>query len=482
MLLVTQPEANPNPAVVTAQPLDDDPEDAEGDLAPIDPVDVPESPKPSAPASENVLSILTEITSGSIDISPKWQRRDIWSEKKKAALIESIFFNLPLPLFYLADAARTIDGEEIPYREVVDGQQRLRAIRDFYNGDLLMPKDSAVAGLENKKFKELSPKRQAFFTQFKLSTATIPLKTEVGKHELFRRLNQNPTTLTAQELRNADNTGPYLDLLIESAKGLNDLLRITEANYKRMKDVEFLTRLVAFARSGPAQFPNKKLDKFLNEEMKTGASKSPEERVQLIARVTKALERVNSVFGEFRFRPFRIVDGKSNDGEWASTLNRPLMEVQAYSFLDHSTYGFSDAASFDKALHENRLDLIENARRLHTLNDRFNDTLQRGTTGKPNVEYRFERYRAMVRYTFEEVPDGKKRRFFTRQQKHNIWDKLAPVDRKCPECFGDLSFENSDVDHIQPWAEGGETVEENGQLLHPACNRTKGTRWDPKES
>lgn len=482
MMATVTPELIPaDPGNATTESIDDDPEDIEGDLASIDPIELPEDQPPTTPVSESIVSLMTEVTDGSIDIRPKWQRRDIWSDKKKAALIESIFFNLPLPLFYLAQANHKVEGEEISYREVVDGQQRMRAIRDFYEGKLVMPEDSVIKVLQGKTYPELTPKRKNFFKQFKLSTATIPLNAQVSKYELFRRLNQNPTTLSDQELRNAAFHGRYLDLLVEKAQGAAGLMRITESNYKRMKDVEFLTRLVAFERRGPGAFPNKRLAQFLNEEMDFGAKESVEVAAKRIGRVMRALERAQNAFEDRRFRPFRITDD-SNDGEWATALNRPLMEVQVYALLDHSAYGFKDAASFDKALIKNRLDLIENARRLHVLNERFNDTLQRGTTGKPNVEYRFERYREMVRYTFSSISEGTKRRFFTRQQKQNIWDATAPEDRVCPECSKRLIFENVEVDHIKPWTEGGETTENNGQLIHPACNRTKGARWDPADA
>jgi hypothetical protein len=423
---------------------------------------------------------MTEITDGSIDMAPKWQRRDIWSDKKKSALIESIFFNLPLPLFYLARAEKETDGEGIvAYREIVDGQQRMRAIRSFFQGNLCMPDDSVVNDLRGKTYAELSARKQAFFKQFKLSTATIPLQSEVSKYELFRRLNQNPTTLSDQELRNAAYHGEYLDLLIEKAELLKEALRITEANYKRMKDVEFLTRLVAFERRGYEAFPNKRLAQFLNQEMDFGIGEAASSRTRRLARVAKALERVELVFGDLRFRPFRISDD-SDDGEWASQLNRPLMEVQVWSFLDHARYGFSSGAAFSSALVEGRLEIIANARRLHVLDDRFNDTLQRGTTGLPNVVHRFSRYAAMIAYSLADVPDGRRRRFFTRQQKQNIWDRKAeegPV--VCGECRHVLQFETAEVDHIVAFANGGETVEANGQLLHPRCNRAKGSRWDP---
>ncbi len=335
-----------------------------------------------------------------------------------------------------------------------------------------------VEDLRGKTYTDLPPRRQTFFRQFKLSTATIPLRSEVSKYELFRRLNQNPTTLSDQELRNAAFHGEYLDLLIDKATALRDHLRVTDANYRRMKDVEFLTRLVAFQRRGYSAFPNKRLAHFLNEEMELGMAEEASARARRVARVTKALERAERVFGELRFRPFRVTE-TSDDGEWGTALNRPLMEVQVWSLLDHTSYGFRNAAAFDRALVDKRPDIIENARRLHVLDDRFNDTLQRGTTGKPNVEHRFQRYAAMIKFSLGDIPDGRLRRFFTRQQKQNIWDGLTEPDRVCSECGHPLKFETADVDHIKPFAEGGETIEANGQLLHPRCNRSKGMRWDP---
>src|SRR6185437_2531924 len=123
-------------------------------------------------------------------VQPPYQRRAFWDRKKKAALIESVFLGLPLPLLYLADSRVEIDGEKIKVREVVDGQQRLSSLRDFYSGDLTIPDDSIVTDLQGKKFAELRPGLKQTFKDFKLSTATIPQGGKADKFELFRRLNQ----------------------------------------------------------------------------------------------------------------------------------------------------------------------------------------------------------------------------------------------------------------------------------------------------
>ena len=244
------------------------------------------------------------------------------------------------------------------------------------------------------------------------------------------------------------------------------------------EDVELLTRLLAFERVAPGGFPNKKLNKFLNKEMRFGSDDTPFASKARIRKVEKALQRAQAVFGDYRFRPYRVTD-KSNVGEWARPLNRALMEVQVHVLLDHADLGFADAASFDAALSAKKDELLEYAKRLHIYNDRFNDTIQRGTTGKPNVEYRYERYREMIKSALADVPEARRRRFFTVQQKQTLWDRLEAEDRTCAECTTSLEFDDADVDHVKPFSEGGETTLDNAQLLHRACNRAKGARWDP---
>lgn len=457
---------------------EEDPADEEQDLGTGVAVTIGDRPPTVTPVTETISNMLTSITDGDVIIQPSYQRRAFWDTKKKVSLIESIFLGLPLPLIYLAEASTQIDGEMYPVREVVDGQQRLTSIQDFYNGNLRIPEESFIKELKGKKYTDLAPTLRAAFKNFKLSTATIPEGARADKFELFKRLNQQSTVLSTQELRNAAYHGPYLDFIKERAKALAEHLRITDAEWKRMKDVEYLTRLLAFQRSGYAAFPNKRLNQFLNYEMKVGNAESLAHASQRCKVVEKALDRVMQVFGERRFRPYRIPE-KGYFGEWARTINRALMEAQVWAFSDHSRFGFKDSGSFDRALIDHRAEIVESVMRLHAYDARFSDSIQRGTTGSPNVEYRFSRYVAAVKVALSTVQDGRRRRFFTVQQKQNIWDRLSPDDRACRSCGRPLTFEESEVDHIHPYSKGGETIEDNGQLLHRSCNRAKGARWDP---
>ena len=70
-----------------------------------------------------------------LNLRPEYQRRLVWDATKKSLFIESLLMNIPVPpLFvYEADLARY---------EVMDGQQRITAIQEFYSNNL------ALAGLE----------------------------------------------------------------------------------------------------------------------------------------------------------------------------------------------------------------------------------------------------------------------------------------------------------------------------------------------
>ena len=64
-----------------------------------------------------------------VNTRPEYQRRQVWDNKKKSRLIESLLMNVPIPPIYLY---------EIDYSryEVMDGQQRLNSIIEFFENRL----------------------------------------------------------------------------------------------------------------------------------------------------------------------------------------------------------------------------------------------------------------------------------------------------------------------------------------------------------
>ena len=72
-------------------------------------------------------SIQTMLDSEKYILNPEYQRRKRWDDTRKSRLMESFIMNVPIPPIFLYEI-------EYSLYEVMDGQQRLTAIYDFYKG------------------------------------------------------------------------------------------------------------------------------------------------------------------------------------------------------------------------------------------------------------------------------------------------------------------------------------------------------------
>src|SRR4051812_39603622 len=68
---------------------------------------------------------------------PEWQREEVWDLPRKQQLIDSVLRGWKLPKFYFVK----LDDEEY---EVVDGQQRLSAIYEFFANELPLSEETAA--------------------------------------------------------------------------------------------------------------------------------------------------------------------------------------------------------------------------------------------------------------------------------------------------------------------------------------------------
>jgi hypothetical protein len=127
---------------------------------------------------------------------PEWQRDDVWSVDKKQLLIDSLLRGWKLPKFYLA---RTSSGAE--QYEVVDGQQRLLAIFEFYNGSLHLSADTA-AEFSGDTYDHLPDTATDRLDDYEIEFDVITDADESQLREFFLRL-QGGLPLTSAERLNA---------------------------------------------------------------------------------------------------------------------------------------------------------------------------------------------------------------------------------------------------------------------------------------
>ncbi|WIU40506.1 DUF262 domain-containing protein [Methylorubrum extorquens] len=144
-------------------------------------------------------SLARRLLNNEIDLQPEFQRQEVWSRSKKQKLIDTILRGWAVPPVHL------IVGEFVD--EVLDGQQRLTAIRDFYNGDFtidasIRPHSTSIIPLDGLTYKQLPERYRRSVDRYGLRVYRIFEANPQEAAELFYRLNQ-PTALTSGEQRNA---------------------------------------------------------------------------------------------------------------------------------------------------------------------------------------------------------------------------------------------------------------------------------------
>ena len=137
-----------------------------------------------------------------LELSPDFQRRTVWSERAKSYLVDTIIRGKPIPKLIITQdmkGKRTV-------RVVVDGQQRLRAILGFINGDFKISRahNKELAGCTFAKL----PDQEAFL-QYELGVDVIFNAAYEDLLDIFARINSYTVVLNKQEKLNAKYLGYF---------------------------------------------------------------------------------------------------------------------------------------------------------------------------------------------------------------------------------------------------------------------------------
>ena len=130
---------------------------------------------------------------GRLNIRPKYQREFVYDDKKRNAVVETIFKNFPLNIMYWV---KNDDGTF----EVLDGQQRTISFCQYVCGEF---------SINNRTFDNLTNTEREQILNYKL-TIYFCEGNDREKLDWFRIINIAGEKLTEQELRNAVYTGPWL--------------------------------------------------------------------------------------------------------------------------------------------------------------------------------------------------------------------------------------------------------------------------------
>ncbi len=292
-------------------------------------------------------SIVALLKGSNYKLDPDYQRRHRWSLGQKSRLIESFIMNVPVPPVFLYEW-------DYNQYEVMDGLQRMTAVREFYEGKYSLRDLEYWRELEGMRYADLPSRIKSGIDRRYISSIILLRETSHGdenperlKRFVFGRINTGGVKLSAQEVRNALYPGPMNDLCkrLSTAPVLRELWGIplnvedleidpekanasssqlqfdlgldsdwsqiedpVPAVYRNMTDVELVLRF--YAARQRLQHDRDNLRDYLDDYLKAANQFDDATLSSLEAVFIDTLKLVHSIFGTNAFRrPLRSGEG-----------------------------------------------------------------------------------------------------------------------------------------------------------------------------
>jgi hypothetical protein len=388
-----------------------------------------------------------------INTNPDFQRPAVWARAQKQLLVDSILRDYDVPKLYW----RKTDTRPDKY-DVVDGQQRLRAIWEFFDGDFPLPKDAeAIDGEEVKslRYDELPDDLRMRFDVYALDVVILEDGDDDEVREMFLRL-QNGTSLKSQEKRNA--YPGQMRAFIRQLASHQFFQSVGFANTRFNHDLVAAQLMCLELAGEPANVKNADLNRMYrdNEEFDSQSTeaKSVKRVLNILAEAfpeeTPELERYNVV------SLYCVVAEMQK--QYAFDQIKPLLHDW---FLHFETIR---RAQDEKP--EDEADPEWSA---------YKDKISHSTDSADSIRGRMD---FMLRNFLEFHPSIQRKdnqRAFTHVQRLAIFRRDGGYCQLKIKCNGEkLIWDDWHCDHAHPWTAGGKTTVENGRVACTSCNLSKG--------
>ena len=249
--------------------------------------------KKSERSTYTPIDFLEWHQSGSLIITPKFQRRSVWSRPAKSYLIDTLLLNLPVPPIYLR-VMQSKDKTKV-IREVIDGQQRITAILEFIEGKYSLA-NNIEANCKGKYFVDLNNEQKEAITQYSFICEVFHGVGDSDILKVFSRMNLNSVKLNAQELRNGMYFGPFKRCCFDLAYEHLEFWRVnkifTERAIARMKEAELTSELIIAMIDGQ-QDKKKSIETFYKKNDKSFA-----EQKKVTIRFKKIIDIISDILGD----------------------------------------------------------------------------------------------------------------------------------------------------------------------------------------
>jgi hypothetical protein len=202
----------------------------------------------------SVNDFLEWFNTEALELSPKFQRRSVWTDNARSYLMDTIVRGKPIPKVFIRQKLNVTTHKSV--REVVDGQQRLRTILSFLKDGFVISKkhNPVYGGLYFSQLDVVDDEIQGNILNYEISADLLVNMPDSEILDIFSRLNSYSVTLNEQEKINANHFGPFKTLADGLAHNLNAFWTrnkiLADKEILRMGDVTLCADLLIAMTTG----------------------------------------------------------------------------------------------------------------------------------------------------------------------------------------------------------------------------------------
>jgi hypothetical protein len=287
---------------------------------------------------------------GSLDLTPKFQRRGVWTSSARSFFIDTLLRQMPVPPIYI----RVVQSEDRrrSIRQVIDGQQRISCVLDYLDGKFRLSRNLSAAWA-GKTFDKLSSAEKQQIVETTFSSELFQGISDSEVLQIFARLNTYSVPLNAQELRNGRFFGLFKQSVYELSHNHLEFWRrhsiFSERLIARMLEVELTSELI-IAQIDGMQDKKSSIDQFYKDLDEDYPHRHTNER-----RFRAVIDAINESFG---------------DGLKETEFSRPPLFYSLFCAIYHRHFGLKNVqlGTPTKELSKaERISLVEAAQKLSAL-------------------------------------------------------------------------------------------------------------------
>jgi hypothetical protein len=434
-------------------------------------------------------------------VRPPYQRKNVWDLSKQKALLDSLFRRYYIPKVIIREVR--INKEETK-KEIIDGQQRIITVKNFFDNSLKLPDSLAdlKKGLEGMKYEELPTEIKKFVDKKLVFDIDIihgidnPKDSQHQKiaTEIFWRLQQGES-LNYMEIAHSRLSSLARNFIVKYSDDItfdypnyepidlnedkHSFFDVIHRDNNRMQHLALLTRFLLFEfADGPTDVKESNVAEFIDKYQREDGigNYSFEETKEAKA----VLGILNTFFSIFKSDP--MFDEESGVRE----LSTEYFIISSYLLIRHlkKYYAFTE----DKYNWLYDFIINEFYTRWYERSEDDNDIhvfISNRQQSKAEIESRDR----IIRQIFFEYLKDKGYDLFVKDEKRTF-DEGQRIkiyrnnDGLCQECLQEekeevearVSWSEFQADHVLPHSKGGRTIIENGQVLCRYHNSKKGNK------